>query len=738
MCHSFLNTLLLPSYLRMKPLCYLSLLFFSCLAHAQTNVRAWYADGQVWVVWEASDSLPETFAVYAKPTTFNNTDQAVLLGRLFKQEYGPFFLRQQIDPQAYYRIPNGQGGIYQLADNEGLFVLTPHQAGQLWFAVAKWGETAVVTGVNITDAAIPFQYNPVGDPVECHLQKSWISSPGFVSLAFYLWADGRQNQWENRPDFPVMANAAKNGMPCLFIVSGPTDLDTVGRIPATIWLGGFGSKAIDHTPEKVAIVNLMPEKGILVSHNDHLFGYALSQFDLEGWSTIHFGWRKNYNPFSTDNAPVAPDTVINYIQRRYIWVDEWLVRNFNVDPHHININGHSKGAKGAFGLAKAFPDHFASATGFNNGYREHDPPTPLNVLTGPDADNYPTNLFNRDGNCIGYAHFMNPTDRNAQQRDLPFLRTFNAKNDTDSGSNWDNYMVSQFREADSIGWGMQLYWGQRSHGINTGPDYNDHWHNGNNPTQQTLVDNVAYEETHFRSDVSFPAFFNHRLDPQNNDPGDGTPGTGPNGVGDDWGAWGGYHRWDWDNIIDLSGGWSTQAWLESNAVFANDNCPNNSLTADVAIRKPQQFKPLTGKTLNWSVKDLASGNTLQAGQTLVQSDNLVVIPKVVVFRENSRRVRISVTDPSVAITEPLSVFSGLKIEPNPSMSEAMLSVFVAKDMELELKASNLEGQQYSVKAHLFEGENRLPMTDFDSLPAGFYFVSISFEGFQQVIKWVKL
>lgn len=720
-----------------KPLLLLSLLLTHFI-NAQTNVRAWYADGQVWVVWEATDSLPETFAVYAKPTAFNNTDQAFLVGRLFKQEYGPFFLRQQIDPQANYRIPNGQGGIYQLGDNEGLFVATPHQAGQLWFAVVAEGATTVTAGVNITNSAVPFQYNPVGDPVECHLQRSWISSPGIVSLAFHLWADGRQNQWDNRPDFPVMANAAKNGMPSIFIVSAPIGLDTVGGIPATIWLGGGGAIAIDHLPHKVNIVNLFPQKGILVSHNDHLFGYALTLFDPEGWQTTHFGWRKNYDPFSTTNGPTAPDTVVNYVQRRYHWVDQWLIRNFNVDPHRININGFSKGSKGAFGMAKTFPDHFASATGFNNGYREHDGLGPGSVICGPDNDNYPTNLINRDGQCIGYAHFMKPTDRNATQRDLPLLRTFNAKNDVDSGSNWDDYMVTQFREADSIGWGVQLYWGQRSHGINTGPDYNDHWHNGYTPTEQTIVENVTYEETHFRSDVSFPAFFNHRLDPKNNDPGDGTPGTGANGVGDDWGTWGGYHRWDWDNITDLAAGWSTQAWLESNAVYTNDNCPVNSLSADVAIRKPRQFKPLTGKLLNWSVKDVSTGNTLQSGQATVQTDGLVVIPKVVVFRENIRRVRISVADPSVAVVDLPSVFSSLKIEPNPSIENAVLSVFSKEEMEVTICASGLDGKQVAVNVRLFEGQNRIPLGAFESLPAGIYFVSISSHQGKQVAKWLKM
>lgn len=172
----------------MKQLLYICSLLWACAAHTQTNVRAWYADGQVWVVWEASAPLPETYAVYAKPSVFNNTANATLVGRLFKEEYGPVALREQVDSAATYHIPDGSGGTYVLADNEALFVATPHQAGALFFAVVAWGQTAVTPGVNGTAAAVPFQYDPQGDPVECHLQKGFVSpfDANYLCLAYYM------------------------------------------------------------------------------------------------------------------------------------------------------------------------------------------------------------------------------------------------------------------------------------------------------------------------------------------------------------------------------------------------------------------------------------------------------------------------------------------------------------------------------------------------------------------------
>ncbi len=40
-------------------------------SHTQTNVRGWYANGQVWIVWQNTAPAPETYAIYASPNPFN-------------------------------------------------------------------------------------------------------------------------------------------------------------------------------------------------------------------------------------------------------------------------------------------------------------------------------------------------------------------------------------------------------------------------------------------------------------------------------------------------------------------------------------------------------------------------------------------------------------------------------------------------------------------------------------------
>src|SRR5687768_1702326 len=243
-------------------------------AFSQTNVRAWCADGQVFVVWTYDIPVEETYAIYASPDPFTNTSDATLVGRPFYFEYLGYGLKDNLmDTNATYRVPDGTGGTYQLNLNEGLFVFTPHQNTSQYYAVTKWGSGTVIPGQNITGAPVLFTYNPITDPVECHLQRAFPSpfTSGNLCLAYTMWSDGRQNHWEGRPDFPVMANEHKNGMPSLFLVSVPVDLDTSVLFPLSVWLHGGGGIARQSLAGSRAEVDINPEIGILVAHDDKMY-----------------------------------------------------------------------------------------------------------------------------------------------------------------------------------------------------------------------------------------------------------------------------------------------------------------------------------------------------------------------------------------------------------------------------------------------------------------------------------
>ena len=100
------------------------LVFAASTAYAQSNVRAWSASGQVFVVWQVDTTAPLTYDIYRSATPITAVSQGTLAGRVFEPEWSGARLKLA-SPNARWRIPAAKGGFYTLAANEGLFVFTP-------------------------------------------------------------------------------------------------------------------------------------------------------------------------------------------------------------------------------------------------------------------------------------------------------------------------------------------------------------------------------------------------------------------------------------------------------------------------------------------------------------------------------------------------------------------------------------------------------------------------------------
>ncbi|TAE53373.1 MAG: hypothetical protein EAZ89_07495, partial [Bacteroidetes bacterium] len=622
----------------------------SChILSAQTNVRAWYAQGQVWIVWQTGLPFPETFAVYKKNTTFTNVSQANVIGRLYQYEYLPgTYIEQTQSPGFTYKIPRPDGTTYTLGPGEGLFVETPTNSGSAYYAVVEWGNTAVNAGVNITANAVSYTYDPVNEPVSCHLQLTQTLPSGHKTKWYSLWAMGRQDPEAGRPDFPVMANAFKNGMPSMFIVSEALGMDTTGgkKVPMTHWFHGGGMVASQFLANDFEVFGIEPLKGISVSHNDDFAVKTIKDGDtvFTAGRSLWFGWAAAYNPFNPGFDAGPGDTVINYTQRRILWINDWLTAQYHIDPAHIALQGYSMGSAGASALGKAYPEKFSTVCAFNNGYRSGVDETSERIV-GSIAENLPTNLRRGPGDIVRINEVFDLTTRTSPSRDFPLFRTWAGKNDPNDRMHWGADLVAQYRKADSLGLGTQISWDERFHVYDS---LNVYWIEDRLPALRTYRGTLAYQEG-FSSNQSYPAFFNHRLDSLNNDPGVGTFGTN-NGDGDNWGTWGGWHNWGLDDAIDSGMYWEVTAWLTSDAVFPHDNSPYDQLVADMAIRKPQYFRPAAGQNnIYWNVRDLNTGLFLQSGIASAQDEDLVVIPQIVVYKESIRKVRIRLRDIFVAV-----------------------------------------------------------------------------------------
>ena len=669
------------------PIILLGILFLLIInASAQTGIRAWYKHGQVWIVWNETLPQPDVYEVYSSATPFTSVHQATLVGKVVQWEWAAGAIRDQTQNSSFnWKVPHPtRNQRHSLDSLQGLFVYTPHTTDSAYFAVVKRGDSLVTAAVNTTASVVHYTYDPINDPVVCHKQLGSTINGGHKASFWAVWADGRADHWNSRTDFPVMANAHKNGHPSIFIVSEAIDPDTTGgnSIPATLWLHGGSGNAVQSLPDSRAFVNIKPQAGILVAHNDDLAGYISlggqpPQLLGQPTNSWFFGWAKNKDPYDPllHDATMG-DTIVNYTQRRIEWINEWLIEHYRVDPARIHINGHSMGSAGATALAKTYPSRYASVTIFNNGLAGHSNTSQGFSLFGDTAWDNPTNLYRRDGSNVPILQAFNLNDRNATERDLPLIRMFHGKNDDNGTMEWDAYVVSEYHRADSLGWGMQLYWSERGHGINTGanPNYPDHWTHGEADTMQTVRDDVAYEESKYRN-TSFPAFYNHRLDLQAHDPGDGTIGTlTQGGTGNDWGTWGGYHEWNTSTLIDEADRWQVTAWLIDSAVYHNDNCPVDSLVASLAIRKPQQFAPASGTTVYWSATDSATQTTISAGEITVGADDLVSVDSIVLHRYP---VKTQITFSLVPIVLSSPMLPGgrsFRIFPNPSQNQLHISV----------------------------------------------------------------
>ena len=697
---------------------FLVLMALTVPATAQTNLRAHYGRGQVWVVWEANTAPAETtLAVYGSDAPITSLAEAEMIGRLFAYEYFPGARRDQFGPaDAGWVIPDSAGAARDtLAANEALFVETVHASGSRYYAVVAWGDTLVTPGVNATISPAMAIYDPA-DPVQCHLQLEAEIDPGYESRLYCMWADGRVDPEDSRPDFPVCANPAKNGMPSLFLVSGSTGLGA-GPHPVTYWLHGGPGSASQSTPAKRPYVNIDPLDGILVAHNDDLVRYiagALVEQESNSW---WFGWATGLDPFEVSSVAASPgDRVINYTQRRLVWIHDWLTGIGLVDPDRTSIQGHSVGSAGATAFTKAFPEKIATCCLFNNGFAG-----PVGgggyQIFGVPGDSLRCNLIDATGDSIPVYAAFDLNSRLSVARDLPLIRSWHGKNDINEIMMWSPLVVAEYERADSLGWGMQLYWDERQHGL---PSPYAYWAEDTFVAAQTQRDNAAYQQR-YRVGESFPAFHNHRIQAGASWPGDGTGGTSQTGggVGDDWGTWGGYHDWDPDSIVDTPGTWSADIFLIDSSAWIKDNAPADSLVSDFALRRPQAFLPDPGEVVEWIQVETSSGDTLASGAVTVEADGLVRIPNIVTYRD-PRRTRIELRHPTLVGVDPGprgTALPGVRmtIAPNPFRSDTVVR------MELD--------QESAVRVRVFDVSGRLVSVLVDrTLPAGAHAVKWSDRG----------
>ncbi len=609
------------------------------------NVRAWYAKGQVFVVWQfpAPPAAPtDTVEIYSSPGMQPSTALMNQEGRLFFPEYTGGRLGV-LQPAATLVLPAPGGATYTLAADEGAFVYTPHAAGNRFFAVVDTGSTTVVPA---NSAGVAFNYDPVNDPVRPHLQFSGLTTGGYPYAAFVIWADGRADHMDARPDVPVLANKAKNGVPHVFTITRPMAPLPPGPVSCVFAMHGGGGEYQLFRPGIPARANLTLEMtdGIVVTPDDSF--YANIENAMGRTNTGWFGYTPTVDPF--DSAPrVAPPDgtlVVNYTQRRVHWLLSQLTGPNSpqpVDPDRVAMIGHSAGGMGTSHLTRLRPERFAAAVcqtpaiAFESGTAGAE-----NFLRGTNDQNLPTNL-EIGGVTLGVTDVLTPTTRLSEtQRDFCLTRTYSGKRDVVSSASWGAEMRAILDDLNDSRMGYMISWDEREHGV-------EKWHT-EDPTPgpdigqwiapvKTLRHGAQYLVDTYRASRSFPGFFNSDQQPllsgRQPDPGPGDPD-----LGDPWGTWTGYCEWEGATIVDTPTKWACTIYLTGLSAASVDNCPVAEITTDVTPRRTSQFMPPESTPVHWKVIHPVSGAVLQSGGVFAEAEGVVAVTGVVVPRDPDRVV----------------------------------------------------------------------------------------------------
>ena len=617
-------------------------------ALAQTNVRAWSAAGQVFVVWRVDATAPLTYNVYRSSTPVTSTAQATLAGRVFEPEWTGARLKL-VSGSATWRIPAAGGGTYQLAANEGLFVYTPRAGASEYFAVVKNGITAIST-TNRTAAPVAVVYDPVNAPVTCHLQLSGTTTRDYPFRTYAMWVDGRDDPSDARPDFPVLANAGKNGAPHVFTVYEPQGGLPLGPYPATVCLHGGGDLGSHWSwnPESFHYANTgaVPVGGITVAMDDRIY-FAVNGVVNPDRPTYWFGWHTALDP--VNNTPPGNNAlVVPYTMRRVMWTIDWLQTRspYAIDPDRTSIMGNSMGGVGTLLLSRWRPDRFSAAT---SNVPVIYTPDPGLRLWGTEQQNLPTTEIGPDGQPIRVNTFFDYNQRlSPTQRDFPLTRIYKGRCD-ESDAFWSGDVITLFNAMTTSRWGTHFYWDNRDH---TASD----WTTDNPTTPCPDIGQWVFpvrterpsppSQARFRASQSFPGFFNDDQNPA-------LPGRQPslgNGSvsdGDPWGTWCGYFDWDVDTIFDTPTGWACTIFLVGQSMVSVDNFPGTTSTTSVTIRKPRQFRPAAGTSIAWALRDDRTEAILQSGTTTAEADSLISITGLTIPKD-PQRVRLEVRTASSA------------------------------------------------------------------------------------------
>jgi hypothetical protein len=289
-----------------------------------------------------------------------------------------------------------------------------------------------------------------------------------------------------------------------------------------------------------------------------------------------------------------------FTENRLLWMIDWTIRHYRIDPNRVYSSGYSMGGWGTTTFAFRHPEIFAAVFPQMPRMRQNYLQSILGSSTrvinsaypaGTERPNLPdgTDYFKRMDMVKFAADYPG---------ELPFMGWSIGRHDGYAG--WKE-QVDMAHTMAATHRGFAFAWNNGGHSEGTAP-------------MKTIWQ--YYDPEKFRLDSSYPAFSNSSID---NDLGNGDPENGDKEGGINLG-------FAWSTPVDTAETWSTAI---------SNTLPKTMMTVDLTPQRAQKFRLSAGTRVAWRA---SSG---QSGAAVADPRGLVTIPKLEILPGKATTVTIS-------------------------------------------------------------------------------------------------
>jgi hypothetical protein len=538
-----------------------------------SNLTAEYRDGQVFLRWDETPGLQGRLAVRIsdKPITAENIAQAAVVADylnpgsandwwLNEETYGkPVAVdaatgQKPPVPHEGFIIKAGAG---KLNPDSGLHVHTVAEGepAAAYYAVSTKNETGV------ENLEVVAGQNSLAQPVSQQ-----------VAAVRPIWqTEAAQDLTVGKGKPMHLVLHAKTGRGTMeYLVFGDKSLGWREGLPFKFGVKVTGDFVMVTPTDRTWIGRMFPE------------GKDLCQ---QLTPAIHSFWY-GYNDHIFDPAQMAQGTVVNYTERRLLWIMDWVKRTYQTDPNRTYAYGSSMGGCGDIDVCLRHPEIFAAI-------RAHVPIVAYDKGAG--GDSAMRVVAETGGMDKLTSEGMTVRDRldgtkfvRESKADLPFLVITNGRQDG-SIPWWKN--PDFYRAMRDARQGMLAAWDEGEHGTC----------GAGMPSDVKAFDNMRNFHKLFALNQSYLALSNSSLD--NN------PGNGDKKDGDLVGFMG--RGFTWEPPLDEAGKYEVLIkWI-----LEPEKLP---VTVDVTPRRVQGFKLKPGDKVT-AVNVEAEGQEVQR-ETLVADE----------------------------------------------------------------------------------------------------------------------